>query len=470
MDYQLLDALIQEKQQNFYQVSDQIWGFAEMRYQEFQSAKLQKEVLTQEGFTIEENLGGIPTAFRAKFGHGKPVVAFLGEFDALPNLSQQADVTSPSPVTPGAPGHGCGHHLLGTGCMQAAVAVKDYLLQHPMEGTVIYYGCPAEEAGAGKAFMVREGCFDECDVCLAWHPYSATFASVSSLANARILYTFAGKAAHAATTPHLGRSALDAVELMNVGANYLREHMIPEARIHYAVTDTGGDAPNVVQAHAQVLYSVRAPRADQLYDLAQRVHDVARGAALMTGTQVEIQVVSSYADVLQNKTLDALVYQHMKELLPLTYSPEEMAYAEKFHAVGDPGDWKLYQGMALKLLGEKGAQFFRGAMADVCVPPMPLKSGSTDVGDVSWVIPSAWFGSACFALGTPAHSWLAVAQGKSSIAHRGMTAAANVLARTALDLLERPELAQTAKADLEKAKNGMEYRSMIPTDIKPGIF
>ena len=160
----------------------------------------------------------------------------------------------------------------------------------------------------------------------------------------------------------------------------------------------------------------------------------------------------------------------MKELLPLAYSQEEMAYAEKFHAVGDPGDWKLYQGMALKLLGEKGAQFFRGAMADVCVPPMPLKSGSTDVGDVSWVIPSAWFGSACFALGTPAHSWLAVAQGKSSIAHRGMTAAANVLARTALDLFERPELAQTAKADLEKAKNGMEYRSMIPADIKPGIF
>ena len=257
---------------------------------------------------------------------------------------------------------------------------------------------------------------------------------------------------------------------MNVGANYLREHMIPEARIHYAVTDTGGDAPNVVQAHAQVLYSVRAPRADQLYDLTQRVHDVARGAALMTGTQVDIQVVSSYADVLQNKTLDALVYQHMKELLPLAYSQKEMAYAEKFHAVGDPGDWKLYQGMALKLLGEKGAQFFRGAMADVCVPPMPLKSGSTDVGDVSWVIPSAWFGSACFALGTPAHSWLAVAQGKSSIAHRGMTAAANVLARTALDLFEQPELAKAAKADLEKAKNGMEYRSMIPADVKPGIF
>jgi len=470
MDYELLDTLIQGKSRIFEGVADQIWGFAEMRYQEHQSARLQKEVLRREGFTIEENLGGIATAFRASYGSGHPMIGILGEFDALPNLSQQADVDHEEPIQAGAPGHGCGHQLLGAGCMQAAVAVKDYLLEHPCEGTVIYYGCPAEEGGAGKAFMVREGCFDVCDICLAWHPYSATFGSVSTLSNARILYDFTGKSAHAAAAPHLGRSALDAVELMNVGVNYMREHMIPEARVHYAVTDTGGDAPNVVQAHAQVIYSVRAPRGDQTYELVQRVHNIARGAALMTETKVEIRVVSAYADVLQNKTLDGLVYQHMQELLPLRYTEEELAYAEKFHAVGDPGDWKLYQEMAVKLMGEKGRQLFQGAMADVCVPPMPMKTGSTDVGDVSWNIPTAWFGVACFALGTPAHSWLAVAQGKSAVAHRGMTAAANVLARTVLDILERPELVQAAQTDLERAKNGAEYQSLIPADVKAGSF
>ena len=470
MNYELLEALIQGKKEQFEQAADQIWGFAEMRYQEFQSAQLQKDLLRREGFEIEEDLGGIPTAFRAKAGSGRPVVGLLGEFDALPQLSQKADLTRPEPENPGAPGHGCGHHLPGAGCMQAAVAVKDYLLEHPCQGTVIYYGCPAEEGGAGKAFMVREGCFEDCDVCLAWHPYSATFASVSSLANARIIFNFTGKSAHAAAAPHLGRSALDAVELMNVGVNYMREHMLPEARVHYAVTDTGGDAPNVVQAHAQVLYSVRAPRTGQVYELAQRVHNIARGAALMTETQVDIQVVSSYADVLQNKTLDGLVYRHMQEVFPLSYTEEELAYAQRFHEVGDPGDWKTYQAMAVKLLGEKGQELFQGAMADVCVPPMPLKTGSTDVGDVSWNVPTAWFGSACFALGTPAHSWLAVAQGKSAIAHRGMAGAAMVLARTALDLMEQPQLVDSARADMERAKGGAEYQTLIPTDVKAGSF
>lgn len=470
MDYELLDALIQGKKACFEKAADQIWEFAELRYQEHKSAKLQKELLRKEGFTVEEEIGGIPNAFRASYGSGHPVVGLLGEFDALPNLSQQADVTEPAPIVPRGPGHGCGHHLLGTGCMQAAVAVKDYLMEHPGAGTVIYFGCPAEEGGAGKAFMVREGCFDGCDACLAWHPYSATFGSVSSLANARIIYDFTGKSAHAAASPHLGRSALDAVELMNVGVNYMREHMIPEARVHYAVTDTGGDAPNVVQGHAQVIYSVRAPQTDQTYDLVQRVHNIARGAALMTETQVKIQVVSSYADVLQNKTLDRLVFKHMQELLPLNYTKEELDYAQTFHKVGDPGDWTMYQGMAVKLLGEKGKHLFQGAMADVCIPPIPLKVGSTDVGDVSWTVPTAWFGSACFALGTPAHSWLAVAQGKSSIAHRGMTAAASVLARTALDLMEQPQLIQSARNDMEQAKNGSEYRSLIPAEIKAGSF
>jgi len=469
-DNTLLETLIEQKKQKFWEMSDRIWEFAEMRFAEKQSARLQIEFLKQEGFTVEEGIGGIPTAFRAVAGAGEPVIGLLGEYDALPDLSQQADVTQQSAVTPGAPGHGCGHNLLGTGCLQAAVAIRDYLRECPASGTVIYYGCPGEEGGAGKTFMQRQGCFDDCDVCLAWHPYSASFGSMGTLANVRVVYRFTGKSAHAAAAPHLGRSALDAVELMNVGSNYLREHMLPDARLHYAVTDTGGDAPNVVQAHAEVIYSIRAARAGEVYELMQRVHDVARGAALMTGTQVEIRVVSSYADLLQNKTLDTLIYGHLKQVLPLTYSEEELAYAEAFHAAGDPGDWKLYQEMAGKILGEKGAGLFRGAMADFCFPPLPIKGGSTDLADVSWNIPSAWFGSACFALGTPAHSWLAVAQGKSTIAHRGMTAAATVLARAALDLIETPSLVESARQDLEKAKNETEYRCLIPDSVQPGEF
>lgn len=470
MDFQLLDTIIKNKKNIFQNVSNSIWGFAEMRFQEYKSSELQCETLKQEGFDVEEGIGGIPSAFKAKFGKGCPVIAFLGEYDALSQLSQKADIMHKEPVVPDAPGHGCGHQLLGAGCMQAAVAVKDYLLENPAGGTVVYYGCPGEEGGAGKAFMVREGCFEECDICFAWHPYAATFGSVSTLANARIEYHFTGKASHAATTPHLGRSALDAVELMNVGANFLREHMIPEARVHYAITNTGGDAPNVVQAESTVLYSIRAPRINQVYELVERVNDIAKGAALMTGTSVDIKIGSAYADVLQNKTLDNLVFKHMQQVFPLAYTKEELEYAEKFKEVGDPKEWIMYQNLAAKILGEKGASLFKGAMADFCMPPMPMKAGSSDVGDVSWNVPSSWFGVACFALGTSAHSWQAVAQGKSAIAHRGMTAAATIMARAALEIIENPQIVQTAKADMEKAKNGEEYCTLIPNETKFGSF
>lgn len=470
MNYQMLDRMLEEKKAVFENISDRIWELAEIRFQEKQSADLQKQTLASQGFTVEESLGGIETAFAARYGKGHPVIGILGEYDALPGLSQKADATQKEPAENGGAGHGCGHHLLGTGCMEAAVAIKDYLTENPMEGTVIYFGCPGEEGGAGKAFMVREKCFEECDVCLAWHPYSANFSSISTLANARIFYDFHGVSAHAAAAPHLGRSALDAVELMSVGVNYLREHMVPEARVHYAVTNSGGDAPNVVPAFAQVLYSVRAPGTEELHSLIERVNKVAKGAAMMTETTVDIRVVSAYSDVLQNKTLDQLVFSHIREIYPLKYTEEELDYAKQFHDVGDPGDWKTYQGLARQFYGEKGDSFFQGAMADTIFPPVPVKMGSTDVGDVSWTVPTSWFGSACFALGTPAHSWLAVAQGKSAIAHRGMEAAAAVIARTALDILENPEIIVKAKEDMEKARNGFEYTSVIPPEVKAGAF
>ena len=467
-----IEGLIDKRSQAYTDISDAIWGFAEPRFQERESSRIQQEYLSSRGFSVRADLAGEETAFIAEYGSGKPVIAFLGEFDALSSLQQEPDQTEHCPIAGKENGHGCGHHLLGTASAAAADALKTYMEEHKLAGTIRYYGCPAEENAGGKAYLVRDGYFDDCDIAITWHPYtmSKVMKGGFHLANFRAFFTFHGISSHAAGAPELGRSALDAVEIMDIGVNYMREHMIPDARVHYAVTDTGGDAPNVVQAHAEGIYSVRAPRVDQVCELAERVHNIARGAALMTETKVEIQVVSAYADVLQNKVLDNLVYGHMKEIFPLDYSHEELDYAEKFHAVGDPGDWTLYQTMAAKIMGENGKAFFRGAMADVCVPPLPLKQGSTDVGDVSWNVPSAWFGSACFALGTPAHSWLAVAQGKSSIAHRGMTGAASVLARTALELMERPELVEAAWEEMKEAKKNCEYRCLIPEDVRAGSF
>jgi aminobenzoyl-glutamate utilization protein B len=461
MDYVLLEKLIEEKQEKFQVVSDKIWKFAEPAYKEFESSSLQQQVMTDEGFIIEKGIGGIETAFRAKFGKGRPVIAFLGEFDALPGMSQKSDAVHHEPIQGQECGHGCGHNLLGTACMQACVAAKDYIMENKLSGTIIYYGCPAEEGGAGKAYMVREGCFDDCDVCLTWHPYSVTVGSFSSLANARVYYNFEGVSSHAAVSPHLGRSALDSVELMNVGVNYLREHIIPEARIHYAVTNTGGVSPNVVQSTAQVLYLIRAPKNDQLFELMERVNAIAKGAAMMSGTTVNIQVVSTCADIVQNKTLDNLVFKHLNEVYPLMYTDEEIKYAETFHAIGNKEDYLTYQALARKFFGEKGKGYFKATMADAVFPPNPQKIGSTDVGDVSWNVPTTWFSGNCYALGTPLHTWLAVAQGKSPIAYRGMTAAAKVLARCAVDILNKPEIAEQAKMDLEKATSGKKYQSII---------
>lgn len=470
MTYELLENSIKTKLEKFTEVSDKIWSYAEPAFEEHKSSQLQQEIMAEEGFDIETGIAGMETAFKATFGSGKPVIGFLGEFDALPGLSQKSDVLEHEPLVEGEWGHGCGHNLLGVGCMQAAVSVKDYLLENDIPGTVIYFACPGEEGGAGKAFMQREGSFDDCDVCLAWHPYAVTVGSTSTLSNARVYYSFKGVSSHAAVSPHLGRSALDSVELMNIGVNYLREHMIPEARVHYAVTDTGGNAPNVVQANAQVLYSVRAPQNDQLFELLERVNAIAKGAAMMNGTTVDIQVVSAYADVLPNKTLDQLVFKHIKEVFPLEYTEEEIEYAKGFFAVGDKTEIAMVGGMAKKIYGEKAAGLFQGPLADAVFPPVPMKMGSTDVGDVSWNIPTTWFSGATYALGSGAHTWNIVAQGKSAIAHKGMTGAAKVMARAAVDILKDPKIAEQAKLDLETTLNGREYKSVIPKHIKHGMI
>ena len=295
---------IENRRETFIKLSDKIWETPEIYFEEYQSAEYLCQALEEEGFQVERNAAGLQTSFIGSFGSGNPVVAILGEFDALPGLSQKKGLTKNEPISAGGHGHGCGHNLLGTGAFAAAVSIKEYMQQTGLKGTVRYYGCPAEENGSGKAYMTRAGLFDDVDFALSWHPETKPIImNFSSLANYAVRFIFNGKSAHAAAAPHLGRSALDAVELMNVGVNYLREHMIPEARIHYAITDTGGNSPNVVQAHAEVAYLIRAPKKKQVIDLSNRVNDIAKGAALMTGTKMEAVFEGAASDLIPNNTL-----------------------------------------------------------------------------------------------------------------------------------------------------------------------
>ena len=473
MDFELLDSLIQSKKEQFWEMSDQIWGFAEMRFKEDQSSRLQMEFLRNEGFTVEEGIGDIPTAFSARAGSGRPVIGLLGEYDALPKLSQEADVTVKKPLAEGAPGHGCGHHLLGTGCLEAAVAVKDYLLEHPGQGTIVYFGCPAEEGGAGKAFMVREGCFKDCDICLAWHPYSATFASVSSLANARIIYRFTGKSAHAATSPYLGRSALDAVELMNVGCNYLREHMIPEARIHYAYIDAGGTAPNVVQDHAVIRYEVRSPWVSQVKDLFERVKNVARGASIMTDTTVDCELAMAFTEYIPNNALAAVADECMKEVGAPKWDEDDYAMAREFLNTYPPVTMENIKSQIIEVFGEDRLEEILERPLDSEIHPfnpdkIKLTAGSTDVGDVGYAAPTLNINIATACIGNVGHSWQMVAQTCSPLAHKGLLTAAKVMALACVRTMDRPDVIEAAKKEVTK-RNGGHYTCPLPDSVMPPL-
>ena len=307
--------IITSKKTMLNNLADDIWEYAETAFAEFKSAEALAKTLEDEGFSVTREVADIPTAFSASFGSGKPIIGILGEFDALSNLSQVANTTEKTPLIQGKAGHGCGHHLLGVGSLAAAIAVKEYLTQTGKSGTVIYYGCPGEEGGSGKAFMARDGVFDELDVAFCWHPSDANgIMAGSSLANIQVSYKFKGIAAHAAACPHLGRSALDAVELMNVGVNFLREHIIPEARVHYAITNTGGYSPNVVQPEAEVLYLIRAPKNQGAQEIYERVNKIAKGAALMTETELEIDFVKACSNLVPNTTLEKVLHKNMQEL------------------------------------------------------------------------------------------------------------------------------------------------------------
>ncbi|WP_254304311.1 M20 family metallopeptidase [Candidatus Sodalis sp. SoCistrobi] len=449
----------------FCALSDSIWATPELNYDEVQSSAQIAAMLQQQGFRIERGIAGIPTAMVGEAGQGGPVIAILGEYDARPGLSQEADVAEPRPVQAGGNGHGCGHNLLGSAALQAASAVKDFLAAHQLPGRVRFYGCPAEEGGSAKGFMVRAGVFDDVDIAISWHPNAFSgVIEANSLACNEINYHFSGRAAHASASPHLGRSALDAVELMNVGVNYLREHMPSSARIHYAVTDTGGHSPNVVQARATVRYLIRARELPALQQLVKRVDNIAAGAALMSETTVSSQVLSGDANLIGNGPLEARMQTHLELLGPPPFDDADRAYAARFKQTLSQDDLKsAYDRYGL-------AVDYQRPLCDFVLPlrrPYSDMVGSTDVGSVSWVVPTVQVYGATYAIGTPGHSWQLVAQGKAAVAHKGMIHAAKIMASTAVDLLQHPELIAQAKAEHRARLAGVEFINPIPEGVTP---
>src|SRR5262245_27396610 len=459
--------LVDAKKELFERLSDQVWDTPELCYTEFRSCAEHTALLERQGFRVTKDVAGIPTAVVGEAGEDGPVIAILGEYDALPGLGQESGVAEAKPLPGDGHGHGCGHNLLGAASMLAATAVKDYLASRGIKGRVRYYGCPAEEGGAAKGFMARAGIFSDVDVAISWHP--AAFSGVNeaiSLANTRIDFTFHGRAAHAAAAPHLGRSALDAVELMNVGVNYMREHMPADARIHYAMIDAGGVAPNVVQAKATVRYAIRARDLPGMRALIERVKKVAQGAALMTETTLSLKVVSAVSNLLGNTPLEQAMQSQFERLGPPPFDAADRKYAGEIQATLSSEDIKS----AYARVGMPAE--FDNPLCDFVVPfgsKGQAMIGSTDVGDVSWVVPTVQARVATHAIGTPGHSWQITAQGKSGQAKKGMVHAAKVMAAVAVAALQDPTLITRAKADHKARTDTTPYDCPLPAEVEPPL-
>lgn len=456
--------------------NDKIWEYAELSYKETRSADLLCSILEEEGFTVVRGIAGMPTAFTATYssGTGKPVAGILGEFDALPTLSQKAGCTVKSPLEEGAPGHGCGHSCLGTGALGAALAVKEYLVSNHQSGTVIYYGCPAEEGDGAKQFMARAGVFDGVDFVYTWHPANKnTVTSKRCVAIMGANFSFQGVSAHAGGTPHLGRSALDAVELMSVGVNYLREHMIDKARIHYAYLDAGGRAANIVQDHAVVKYEVRAPKVTQMKELFERVVKVAKGAAMMTETEVTYEVTMAFSDYVPNDVLGKVASDCLVELGAPEWTEEDYRLAKGFLDSYDEG---TRAGILEELAEEYGEEELKEVLErplDQKIRPYnPLEkdysTGSTDVGDVGYAAPTLELNVATACVGNVGHTWQMTGQAGSEIGHKGLLRAAEAIALSVIRTMESEETMAAAKHEYVK-KTGGVYHCPLPDSVKPVI-
>lgn len=445
-----LRASVNARETRAWEAAQQIWKWAEPGYQEERSSKLLADWLAEEGFRVRRGVAKIPTAFVAEFGSGSPVIGILGEYDALPGLSQDDRPTRGPRDDNNHYGHGCGHHLFGAASAQAAIAVADQIRSGRLKGTIRFYGCPAEEGGSAKVFMVQAGLFRDCDAVLHWHPGSTNSAGDrSTLARMAVKFQFRGRSAHAAGAPDQGRSALDAVELTNHASQLLREHTPPSTRIHHVIT-AGGNAPNVVPDFAEVYYYVRHPDGDVLRDLYRRLTLCAQAGALATETKLTIKYEGGIREILPNNTLAQLSLANLREENDLSYSGESLAFAMRLQQT-------LPQPEPLD------------SVEEVIDRSGQVGMGSTDVGDVSWTAPTTGFSTACFVPGTPGHSWQAVACGISAGARDGMNVAARTLAATAWDLYRSPEILRTAKAELDGRLGERKYRSLMEEGQKPPL-
>jgi aminobenzoyl-glutamate utilization protein B len=431
-------------------VSRTIWEFAEVGYKEHKSAELLKSELRSAGFAVTENVAAIPTAFTATWGQGRPVIAIMGEYDALPGLSQE-DVPERKPRVSGGPGHGCGHNLLGAASLFAAVTIKEWMAEKKIPGVIRFYGTPAEEGGGGKLYMIRAGVFKDVDVVLSWHPSDQNGASLkSSLAIISAKFRFHGKPAHAAAAPDAGRSALDGLMIMANSIEFLREHVPDSTRMHYIVTN-GGSAPNIVPDFSELFLYARHPSMPVLDQIWERIIKCAQAGALASETRMEMDLIDSSYNTLPNDALAALADKNMRLVGGVRYTREEQAFAETIQ----------------KTLPDRTRPL--GSQENVEAPSEGTGPASTDAGDVSWTVPMAALGAATFVPGVPAHSWQSAACAGMSIGRKGMVVAAKSLVLTAVDLYTDPRQVAAAKASFEKRRAGYEYKSRIPADHQPPL-
>ncbi len=459
---------IDDNKEHLIEISDKIWELAELGLIEFKSSALLAAELKKHGFRVVRGVAGMPTAFVASWGKGKPVVGFLGEYDALPGLSQK-DIPREEPIESGKPGHGCGHNIYGTSAMAAAIAVKKVMEKSGLRGTIKFFGCPAEENYSGKVYMVQDGCFKYVDAVLGHHPGSMNAASLrSSLSIVSARFHFYGKAAHAGGAPEQGRSALDAVELMNVGVNFLREHVIQDARIHYIV-EKGGFQPNIVPPYARSWYYVRAPERHEVEYIYDWIVDIAKGAAMMTRTELKIEVEAGIYNVVPNRTIAEVVVKNMREIGLPKYNREELRFAAAI-AKTIPREAKITQ---LKNTKRPGWERLVDKLMDDEVPDPwgdgEYMHGSTDVADVSWQAPTVEFYTATWALGTPGHSWQNVAQSRAGVGHKSLIFSAKVMAGTAIDLLTDGKIVRKANEEHRRRIGDKKYKSPIPAGSKPPL-
>jgi aminobenzoyl-glutamate utilization protein B len=442
-------ASVEKHQHELIALSDQIWGFAEIAMRETKSSKVLADYAEAQGFKVTRGVAAIPTAFIAEFGSGKPIIGVLGEFDALPGLSQKAQPTK-EPLLSGAPGHGCGHNMFGAGSLGAAVAIKELIAAGKLKGTIRFYGTPAEEDLAGKVYMARAGLFNDLDICLDWHPDYENKAGIqSSQSVTDYTISFKGKSAHAASDPWNGRSALDAAELFNIGINFLREHVKPSVRMHYVYTKAG-KVPNVIPDEASVWLWIRDSKRSGVAEVSERMKDIAKGAALMAGVQYDIKLNSGLYEILINETGAKTLQSNMNFVGPISYTKEELAFGDKI----------------MKEYGLE-AKGISGNIKPLETTKEDPVGGSTDVGDVSYIVPEISLLATTAPYEAPWHSWVVVACGGMSIGHKGMLFTSKALGSTMVDLFENEKLRNDIKAEFLKRKGNEVWKAMLPDGPPP---